>query len=373
MTKRVVSIGVAMIIFASCQYDEIRPTTSATSTVLLKAAVKIAVGGVLYENLDATVTVKGYDASNTLKWMKNYELTGPADTIGVQNGFDHYSIELPDKWGINDIQAGISGKAVWDGRADGPLPVTYILGGSRNAKKLSSYVTSSQLAVPGNEIIYQPESRVLYEYQPDGRLEYVHHQTYNPQTSQFEETRTEAFIFDGDRVSKIMTTLNGQPYSEDHYEYGTKNKITETLHFDNDLVWTQTFTSSADSSNFRVDYNLSNSSTFSYDFGILYKNIVRDRTKQSDQLCNQGNYSYDKNINPFRHLGYMDFYLQNWSVNNKLVEHVDYLACSYPSLMPLSHEYTYDSEGYPKREITTYGTYPPQSSSYHTAIDFYYQ
>jgi len=377
MKKNIPFLYFLLISMLSCQYEDISTTKnnvseSNGSVVLIKAAVKISVGGILYENLDGHIKINGYDINNTLQWSKAYDLVGPLDTLEAQNGYHHYSIELVDKWGVNDSQTEIPAKDIWDGRADGPLPTTYVLGGSIKAKKLLSYVTSAEVNVAGSGKVYQPQSRESYAYNGD-QLQYIHHETYNPQTLQFEETSVDAFSYESKKVSKIITTLNGQLYAEYRYEYGLENKIMETLHFNNDLVWTVTFTNNFDSSNVHVNYDLSNGRSFFYQFDVQYKNIARDKTVQSDELCNQGSYTYDKNINPFRHLGYVDFNLQNWSSNNKLTEHVNYLACSFPSLIPLAYYYTYDQDGYPLKKFTKYKSGSNQNSAYHTSVDFYYE
>jgi hypothetical protein len=351
------------------------------SVVLIKASVVIEVGGVIYENLDAHIRVKGYDASDAMQWMKDYELTGPIDTLEVKDKFHHYSIELVDKWGVNDIQSDIPGSDIWNGRADGPLPVTYVLAGSAKAKKLSMLVRSTEVNTPGAGITYQPDTRVLYKYGGEGHLESIHYEAYNKQTSAFEEQMVEAFTFDGNSVSKITKNLSGKPYSEYHYEYGAKNIITETLYFDNSLVWTQTSAVDDDNSSVTVDYSLSNGNSFLYAFNFKYKNIVNDKTVQTGEVCNTGNYQYDKNINPLRHLGYLDFDLQNWSANNKLTEDVHYTACGFPVLIPVKHAYTYDADGYPIKKITTYraGSFDdesnPDSSTppRHSKVEFYYE
>jgi len=128
------------------------------STVSTKAYVKMDIGGILYENVDAHLRVKGYDGDNTLQWTKDYNFIGPDDNVlAVKSGFHHYSIELVDKWGTQDIQANIAAKDILDGRADGPLPVTYVLTGSKNPKKLMSYVTSRERDIVG---VYRPESTI---------------------------------------------------------------------------------------------------------------------------------------------------------------------------------------------------------------------
>lgn len=363
----------------SCQHyvaPEINNSTGSNSVVLVKAAVKIAVGGIVYENLDANIKVTGYNSGNVMQWAKDYNLIGPEDTLAVQNGFHHYSIEMVDKWGVNDIQSEIPAKDIWDGRADGPLPVTYVLGGSKAAKKLSKYITSRQVNVADTGIVYQPESSASYFYNSDGHLESIRHEMFNPQTSQFEETSVESFTYDGNVVSKIITTLNGLPYLEYQYEYGQLDKITETNH-NTGIVTTQltrrNYQTNPNDSSVSIDYSFSNGISIIYDFGFLFKNIVNDRTRQSGQVCNLGKYTYDKNINPFTHLGYIDFNLQNWSANNKLSEDVNFIACGYPTVIPLFYYYTYDQDGYPLKKITKYKPGSNQNTAYHTEIDFYYE
>jgi hypothetical protein len=343
--------------------------------VLVKVQVIIVVGEVPYGNLDAHIRVKGFDASNVIQWMKEYDFVGLNDILEIKNGFHHYSIELVDKWGINDVQSEISGKDVWDFRADGPLPQTVALGGSKNAKKLSSYVTSHEVNMPGADIAYQFDSRVLYTYNGDGSVATIHHEIYNDQTSRFEEEKVETFTYDNGSgyVSKIAVTLNGKPYQEYKYEYGLKTKITLTS--SDGFVTTQitSVNRETNSPNFFVNYSFSNGQSFLYEFDLRFRNIANDKTIKSGELCEQGSYTYDKYINPFKHLGYIDFDLQNWSASNKVTEDVDYIACSFPTLIPLSHSYSYNQDGYPVTKITTYRSGNSNTSPHHSKIDFYYE
>ena len=352
--------------------------TGNTDVMLIKSNVKVEIGGVLYENVDAHIRVNGYDADNVSQWEKDFNFVGPTDNLlEVKNGYHHYNIALVDKWGTNDIQSNIPGQAFWDGRADGSLPVTYVLVGSTKAKKLSSYVLSNEVSVAGGGTIYQPNLKVEFTYTAEGHLDHIHHKTYNPKTTQFEETTTDAFVYEGDVVSEITTTLNDGPYAEYQYRYGIENKITATLHYADELVGTQT--SQTDSENNRVNasYSYSNGRAFLYTFDFSYKNIVSDKTTQG-QICNTGTYGYDKNINPFRHLGYMDFNFENWPANNKVAEDVQYFTCGFPSIVPVTHAYTYDLDGYPVTKITTYKKGTPDDHtnpdpSFHTKVEYSYE
>ncbi len=354
-----------------------RPGSS--SEIQIKTNVKIEIGGILYEDIDAQIRVSGYDFYNVLQWTKDFNFTGPADNVlAVRNGLHHYSIQLLDKWGIHDIQSEIPAETLWEGRADGPLPVTYVLAGSKNAKKLSHYITYLEENSPGGGFVYQPNAKFLYMYNASGQLEYIRYQPYNSETLQFQDSRLDIVTYEGTAVSKITTYLNGNLYSESLYEYGIENKISLTMHYNKGLVWTQTSSINQDNDHMTVNYSLSDGNSFRYEFDILNKNIINDTNSQYGQLCNQGNYQYDKNINPFRHLGFMDFNFQNWSIGNKLTEDVHYLACGFPTLIPVSHSYTYDQDGYPLNKITIYktgsydgGTTPV--STRHMKTDFFYQ
>jgi hypothetical protein len=362
----------ALFGYATFDFDVV----SLSPVVLIKTGVTISIGGITYENVDAIISVKGYDAYNAMQWKRDYSFMGPVDVLEVRNGFHHYSIELVNKWGVNDIRTEIPAKEIWDGRADGPLPATYILGGSKDAKKLSRIVNSRQVD-PIHTVGYPPESRVLYTYDGEGRLEYIHYETYNEQNSQFEETSSEAFIFDGTALSKITKTLNGEAYSEYKYEYGSENIVTEVI-LGGGIVTTQAITNNHNSNpadnSVTVNYSFSDGGSLLYQFETLNRNIASDKTVKSGQVCNEGVYTYDKNINPFRHLGFMDFNLQNWSVNNRLTEHVDFQACSFPSnRIPLYHGYTYDEDGYPVKEIIVYKSDNSNSPGYYSEVDFYYE
>jgi hypothetical protein len=353
-------------------------TTIPDEVMLIKSNVKVKIGGVLYQNVDAHLRVSGFDANNALQWEKDFNFVGPADNLlEVKNGFHHYSIALVDKWGTNDIQSNIPGKAFWEGRSDGPLPVTYVLVGSKDAKKLSSYVLSNEVIIAGGGTRYQPNIKVEYTYTAAGHIDHIHHQTYNPETAQFEETTTDTFVYEGDVVSGISTVMNGKPYADYQYNYGIENKITATLHYAKELVGTQTTRPDAGNNRVNVTYSYSNGRSFAYAFDVFYKNIVTDLTTQ-DQVCNFGSYGYDKNINPFLHLGYMDFNFENWSANNKIAEDVRYIACGFPTIIPVSHDYTYDTDGYPLTKITTYRKGSPDDQgaadpSFHTKVEYYYE
>jgi hypothetical protein len=105
-----------------------------------------------------------------------------------------------------------------------------------------------------------------------------------------------------------------------------------------------------------VTYTAANGNSFIYKFHLVNNNITAAKTTRGSQLCSQGTFAYDKNQNPFHALGYIDFYLINYSENNKVSESVQYLGCSFPDLVPESYEYEYNAAKYPLTSTTTYST-----------------
>ncbi|WP_276371588.1 hypothetical protein [Chryseolinea sp. H1M3-3] len=345
------------------------------ANVSLKCNVKIDIGGVHYENVDATLRVKGYDISNSVRWTKDYNFVGPEDNIiAIKNGFHHYSIELVDTWGVSAVVSDIPAQTIWEGRADGPQPHTYALVGSKAAKKLTSLITSREVNVPTG-ITYQPESRTFFVYKGDGRLDQIRYELFNAQTMQFEEFTTENFTYEGTRVSKIVGRQQGKYFKELNYTYGEQDKIVET-NLNSGITTTLVVTNNEDTHNGSVAFTFSNGNSFRYDFNTSFNNIVSDQIIKAGQLCSKGIYAFDKQINPFRHLGYLDVQFRNWANNNKLTERVDHQACVFPTLIPVSYDYTYDSDGYPTKQITSYksgfGDADPVSP-YHSKAEFYYE
>jgi hypothetical protein len=149
-----------------------------TQSVKLKANVKLAVGSILYENVDARITISGYDVNGAKKWNEVFQYTGPVDNeLPVKFGFHHYKIET-DKWGVHDEQT-ITSNELWNGRADGLAPVTYVLAGNVTTKKLDYYVESYQLSGLG----FEPQMKVQYVYDDVGKMiKYIVY-GYNPETA----------------------------------------------------------------------------------------------------------------------------------------------------------------------------------------------
>lgn len=364
---------VAISVFCSCQYNDAIPTQNygtQSEPVSLKVNAKLQVGEFLYENIEAPIQVKGYDAANNEKWSNTFSFKGPdANELSVPSGYDHYSISM-EKWGVTDNQT-LTGKQLVDTRANGPTPVTYVLGGK------VPYVKKPVITYEyyGNDTAsLKPQSRTEYQYSTAGKLEKMTtYEDLSTDASSQIPTRYTVFSYSSTGVLSKLTEYylpDNYKAKEDTYEYGVDGslvKITEANYAAN-VNATMTLSFDPASGKTKAAYRYSNGIGFDYDFAYTLKNIVSDQTIKESNLCNQGNYSYDRNISPFKHLGYVSFVLTNYSANNKITEKVDYLACSFPSLNPESYEYQYDNSGYPTKKITHY-----KGTAGVTGTKYYYQ
>jgi len=220
--------------------------------------------------------------------------------------------------------------------------------------KLDYYVESYEVAGLG----FQPQIKVAYEYNGMGKVSRYTVLSYNPATGSTEEQRYFAFSYLDGRVDKLAGYLPkaSSPYIEYFYEYqanGNVSRIREH-NYGTGVNSEANFSYDAVNNTINVAYTFSNGGSFQYEFQYDGENIQRDKTSRGSQLCSDGVYTYDDHVNPFRNLGYVDYTLNNLSVNNKLSEDVSYVACGFPTLVPESYAYEYNADGYPTEVMTTY-------------------
>jgi hypothetical protein len=223
--------------------------------------------------------------------------------------------------------------------------------------KLDYYIDAFQQ--PGED--FQATTQVKYSYNASGLVEKYTVYSYDETSAAFKAQRYVTISWSGSQATQIKEFLQDatQPYITHQYEYDDSQlrKITE-------LNSIGQFSSQASFSyvtpdSVAVNYSFSNGNSFVYGFRYQENNIVTDRTLRLSQTCSQGSYAYDEKRNPFNALGYTDFLLLNFSANNKLSENVNYMACAFPELIPLSYEYTYNESGFPSAAITNYKTSGP--------------
>jgi hypothetical protein len=217
--------------------------------------------------------------------------------------------------------------------------------------KIDYYVDSYN--IDGLDFI--PQIKVQYEYFPSGAVSKYTVFGYDPNTSALTEQRSFAFTYSAGRVSKIegVQVNASTPYVTYTYEYQDSkvSRISEVntssgINSHADFTYT--------SEKVKVAYSYSNGGSFQYEFDFATGNIMNDKTTRGSQTCSSGLYTYDTHPSPLSTLGYIDYFLFNMSANNKLTENVNYQACSFPSFIPESYEYTYDNNNFPSKVITHY-------------------
>jgi hypothetical protein len=223
-------------------------------------------------------------------------------------------------------------------------------------KQLDYYIDSYEVSGLG----FKPQMKVQYEYNDSDRLTQYTVFSFNPNSQTLEEQRHFEFSYE----NEVLTGLKGflpnaaNAYIEYTYQYLTDGRVSKI----NENNLSAGLTSEANFSyndlnhSVKVAYTYSNGSGFEYEFNYQGENIIADKTTKGSQLCNEGIYTYDQKINPFKNLGYVDYTLTTLSTNNKLTESVNYIGCSFPTLIPESYSYAYDNAGYPVSSTTTYST-----------------
>jgi hypothetical protein len=223
----------------------------------------------------------------------------------------------------------------------------------KKERRIDYYIES--LEIP--DLGFLPQLKVAYQYDDAGALQKYTVLGYNASTGLLEEQRHFDFSYADDKVAAIKGYLAGKvdPYIEYSYAYLPDNKvskITEDNHAaginsEANFIYRPDNTVSA-------EYTFSNGESFQYEFDYTAGNIQTDKTTRGSQICSDGQYTYDQYKNPFKSLGYVDYSLTNLSVNNKVTENVNYIACAFPTLVPESYTYEYGDDGYPVTAITYY-------------------
>jgi hypothetical protein len=272
------------------------------------------------------------------------------------------------KWEMYDKQE-LTGQDLWKSRADGPMPVTYVLGGSAPAKKLKHTIEEREVSAGNGDTYMMIDSKTEYEYNADGKLKKTTGYSYSSVTGKFELSGyTTTFAYQGGKVSKVSNYFNSELLKEYEYFYITDGKVDRITEKASGFSSQVNVVYNLNDKTVKASYAYSSALGFEYEFFYNWKNIITDKTTRGSELCNEGSYTYDKNINPLRHLGYLDYGFVNYSINNKLKENVKYLACAFPTLISDHYEYEYNAEGYPVVSTTFY---KGSGGKFHKTITFY--
>lgn len=320
-------------------------------TIPVGVKVELKIGQHAYLDVNTQVKVTGYNQNNEAVWSQNYDYNGPySNMLQVRKGFYRYAIEV-SHFGIVSRQI-VNGNNLFE-NSKGPVPVTYVLVGETQAKKLKSqynYAGVSQDAL-------NPSSRTDYEYSSSGSLSKMTVTSYNPITKTYSPERYFEFDYFDGKVSEITGyNMDGTAYVKTTYSYGNDGRVSSIREVNQSTAITNLaiFTYNDSQRSVKVSYMFSNGSAFEYQFNNTGQNITSARLTRSASTCSEGTYTYDKGINPLSHLGYVDILLTNYGINNRISESVNYIACSFPSLIPGEYDVEVDAQGYATKSTTHY-------------------
>jgi hypothetical protein len=352
--KQFVRVLLSLLVLASCN-DGDDGVSDPIGGVQVALDVKIKVGEFLYENIDTDITIEGYSAEDELGWTNVFRYEGGKDNIiSIPTGQTYYRFTL-NKWGVVDEQT-FTIQQLFEHRVDGPMPVTYVFGGAVPARKLTSCTRAMEEDIDGS-IRLIPKSKQSFEYDEAGRLTTIRGLEYNSLTHSFDEKSYSTVSYEYNRVATIdgYSSADDMRFMTIRYEYLTNGSVSkiEQDNIEAGVIGNVTLTYPTPSS-IVATYTQSNGNDFQQTISYVFKNAVTDEVSKGGQQCSNSVYTFDKKINPFRHLGYLDFFLSNLSVNNKTDEQIQHVGCSFPELTVESYTFKYDELDYPTEKITSY-------------------
>lgn len=345
--KYLVTTFVAASILLSCD-SENEVSVSEYETLV---DVKIQVGSIVYSDIECVLDVTAYNGAQDVKWTSSFNYDNKDNSaISIPSGYDHYKISL-NKWGVTD-EIIISANELKDHRANGPDPKRYLLGGHVAAKRLKYTIKSMD---NGNEGV-RPLVKTEYIWKNDllttiTNSEYIHEQdAFNP-TSRYDVTYKDNVVYLVTGYAVNQNTKSIETIYE-YYDNRQLKSISETS-FTGGVNHFVSITYDETNNTGTAVYSHSIGNGYTYKFKYAYGNIVESSLAAFGTKCNEGTFKYDKNINPYRHLGFVHSGLIYISVNNKLEEDVAWTGCAFPDTVIEKIEYEYDDEGYPlKRTLT---------------------
>jgi hypothetical protein len=358
---RVWAVAIGMTGLA-CESNDPAVPQDTLPSVKASVNVKIKVGDFIYENVDAPITVKGLSASDDIEWSHEFAYQGGDDAvIEIAGGYDHYEISMT-KWGITDRQI-YTYQQLFHDRADGDNPTTYVFGGEMASRKLTSVTRSYE-----NTGVMVPAMKDTYEW-ADHRLTKIRGFEYNAESQSFTEMRHFDAAYSNNKITSLTGYLTGNtnPYIVTSYTYLPNGNLSQIKEVNSGAGISNTVDLTYSSGKVMATFTAHNGNSFEYEFVYQLKNIVSDKTTKGGTTCNIGSYDFDKNINPFRHLGYMDLLLTYFSINNKISDDVVYSACSFPEIVIESYEHEYNDHGYPVKTTLHY------SNEHNSVVEYTYQ
>lgn len=353
ITRIAFGMAIAATTLTACKKDKNdvpAPPPPPAGDFALKVKAAITVGDVVYDSIPATFTITSWDRSGIMH-QRAVELAAGTQTVYVPKAHTKYRIQLA-KWGITDERTILNNEV--------SETTTYVLGGSKAAKKLRE-----EVGYQYKDGSYQLYNKMTYTYDNEGRLKEIGNYFIDGEepTPRLVLSRVDRFLYNGTRVEKIESIDKQNP--GDHviefsaFTWNGQGKIIGINYGETGGTAScrMEYTSQGNNELVRVNFfedNMDNGSRAELKFAG--GNRVEEKTFIPNYLTATRRFTYDNNINPYVHIKWPQINLVYESKNNVLEEQPDFAAIS------LKCEYSYDADGYVtevrKSEVRSNGATP---------------
>jgi hypothetical protein len=217
---------------------------------------------------------------------------------------------------------------------------------------------------------YEELDKTVYEYD-NSLLVRSTYASYDIVTHTFVPISKTEYHHSGGRLADMQQQLLGNSHTQaTQYEY--LNNAVSKIIVSGDVSTTITVSYKGDT--VEAYYSLSNGRFFTYKFNSATGNVQYEKTiDDSNRLSSEVTHDFDDKINPYSLLGFVDPYFTNYSKNNKVKTSSNYYTSAFPTSVPVSYEYEYDSRNLPVIRYTTYVSYPNGGTSAKLKVVFEYE
>ncbi|MGV3527929.1 MAG: hypothetical protein ACO1OO_03465 [Flavisolibacter sp.] len=331
--------------YPSGAFDNGQADASPFIKVKMKAIMKI--GNIVYDSLPASLRITTW--SETGEMTTTYgTLAAGVNTINVLKAASKYEF-LVSKWGTTD--------AITLNRQDVDENTIYILGGSKEAKKLKSERVYKM--IEGKDVA---DTKTDYHYDHEGKLLKIDYWMRKQDNTPY-FAMADWFEYSGAKVSKIRRTNieTNSTMKETRFTYDQQGKVSGMQEEENGWITSGVATYLPSLAQIGIAYNLPSGHTLNYNLEVYRGNVIHSTAANSNGSFEEGRYSYDFGINPYAHMNWPTLFLANQSINNVTSQQKQYSG-AFPTTDPYSMVYKYDGDGYPVEVVKNYRS--PQSGSY---------
>lgn len=341
--------------YPSSAFDNGQSDASPFLKIKIKAIMQI--GSVTYDHIPASLRITTWNDKGEMTTTYG-SLNAGVNEVQVLKSAAKFEF-LVSKWGTNE--------AITIERQDIDENTIYILGGSKEAKKLSSERVYK--IVDGRDVA---DTKTDYFYDHTGKLIKIDYWTKKPDNSNY-FSMADWFIYDADRLVKIkrINVSDNSTLKETLFTYNAQGKMTNMVEKANGFETAGAITYLPAQQKIGIHYNLASGHTLNYNMDFDKGNVIFSTAANSNSSFEQGRYSYDTNINPYHHMNWPTLFMEHSSKNNVTSQQKQFNG-SYPTVTPYSFMYKYDADGYPVEVIKNYMSYPSGNFAFSTKTVFVY-